>query len=207
MKHSRAMIAGLLLAAGSSTRMGRSKQLLEVGGDLLVGRILREALNSDLDLTVLVLGYKAEKIRKELKPYLPNQKLKVIINGDYRDGISSSIVAGLSKVEDAYDHIMIILADMPHISSSLINLLIRQYLTSRLPLGAITIRAKRSHPVIFGRELYHELHKLQADVGARDLFRKYSDRVCFVEPEDFYDDIDIDTPQDYIEFKNSLRER
>lgn len=207
MEHSGVMSAGLLLAAGSSTRMGQPKQLLRVGGEALIVRGLREALNSELDLIVLVLGYKAGKIRKELKSYLHHQKLKIIENRNYKEGISSSIVAGLSEVEAGYDHVMIILADMPHISSSLINLLLRQYLTSRLPLGAIKVKGKRSHPVIFSRQLYHELLKLQADIGARSLFQKYSDRVCLVEPEDLYDDLDIDTPQDYIEFQNSLRER
>ena len=92
---------------------------------------------------------------------------------------------------------MVILADMPRITSNLINLLLRQYLASGLPLGAIKIKERRSHPVIIGRRFYDELHRLQGDVGARDLFMKYPDQVCLVEPEEDYDDEDIDTMEDY----------
>jgi molybdenum cofactor cytidylyltransferase len=102
---------------------------------------------------------------------------------------------------------MILLADLPHVTSRLINLLIHRYLESRLPIGAIQFKSKRSHPVIFGRPLYNELRKLQGDMGARALFQKYGDRACLVEPDFFYDDMDIDTEEDYVEFQRSLKNR
>ena len=197
-------VAGLLLAAGASVRMGQPKQLLRAGGQTLLARILVKALNSDLDRVVLVLGHQARMIKEAIITDLHHPKLKIIENRNYQKGISSSIIAGLSEVEDAYDHVMILLADMPHITSELINLLIHQYLASRLPLGAITLQGRRSHPVIIGRPFYDELHHLQGDVGARDLFLRYSDRVCLVEAEEDYDDIDIDTPEDFLDFKKSM---
>jgi molybdenum cofactor cytidylyltransferase len=100
---------------------------------------------------------------------------------------------------------MILLADLPHVTSRLINLLINRYLESRLPIGAIQVKSKRSHPVIFGRPLYNELRKLQGDMGARALFQKYGDRACLVQPDFFYDDMDIDTEEDYAEFQKSLK--
>ena len=197
-------VAGLILAAGTSTRMGRPKQLLPVEGVSLLDRVLVEALNSELTLVVLVLGYKAREIRESLKTEIHHPKLKIIENRDYEDGISTSIIAGLSEVEDAYEHCMIILADMPHITTNVINSLLHQYLASRLPLGSIKVRNRRSHPVIFGRKLYPEIHRLQGDLGARELFIKHSDHVCFVEPGENYNDMDIDTPDDYLEFTKSL---
>ncbi len=197
-------VAGLVLAAGTSTRMGRPKQLLPVEGMSLLDRVLVEALNSELTLVVLVLGYKAQEIKEDLKTEIHHPKLKIIENRDYKNGTSSSIITGLSEVEDEYDHCMIILADMPHITANIINRLLHQYLASRLPLGSIKIENRRSHPVIFGRKLYPEIHQLQGDLGARDLFIKYSDNVCLVEPEEDYNDRDIDTPDDYLEFKKSL---
>ena len=107
-------------------------------------------------------------------------------------------------MEDEYDHCMIILADMPHITANIINSLLHQYLASRLPLGSIKIENRRSHPVIFERRLYPEIHQLQGDLGARDLFIKYSDNVCLVDPEEDYNDMDIDTLDDYLEFEKSL---
>jgi len=200
-----AKIAGLLLAAGASSRMGRPKQLLHVQGVTLLERILHEALKSELDKIILILGHQSKEIKKVLGQIIVHKKLRVIENPRYRQGISSSITTGLSVTEDNYDHVMILLADLPHVTSRLINLLIHRYLESHLPIGAIQIKSKRSHPVIFGRPFYNELRKLQGDMGARALFQKYGDRTCLVEPDFFYDDMDIDTKEDYAEFQRSLK--
>ncbi|MBW2117254.1 MAG: nucleotidyltransferase family protein [Deltaproteobacteria bacterium] len=191
-------VAGIILAAGASTRMGKPKQLLPVHGQTLLGLIIDEALKSDLDKVFLVLGHHAEEIRAALGKTPNHPKLKVIENSLYKKGISTSIRAGLSKAEEDHDNVMILLADMPHIDARLINLLLQRFLKSCLPLGAVSIKGKRSHPVIFGRKLYHELHQLKGDVGARELFLRYGEQVCLVEPEGFYDDRDIDTLKDYI---------
>lgn len=204
MNRDRERIAGLILAAGASTRMGQPKQLLRVGGKTLIERVVSEALKSDLDTVVLVLGHRAEEIRAALGQIAGHPKLKIIENRQYRHGMSSSIIAGLSEVEESHGHVMILLGDMPQITSDLINLLLYRYLDSSLPIGAISIKAKRSHPVIISRELYHELQKLKGDVGARSLFWKYSERVCLVEPEFFCDNRDIDTQEDYSEYRKSL---
>ena len=196
-------VAGIILSAGASTRMGTAKQLLPVEGQTLLGRVLNEALDSDLDKVILVLGHKAEEIIKALGQILTHPKLKVIQNRQYKKGISTSIIAGLSQVEASHDHVMIFLGDMPSITSNLINLLLSTFLVSQKPLGAIRLKGKRSHPVIFSRTLYHELHALKGDVGAKALFQKYSDRVCLVEPEESYDNRDIDTKEDYLEFNDS----
>ena len=205
MKQLRKGVAGLLLAAGSSTRMQRPKQLLPVGGETLLGRSLKEALNSDLDTVILVLGHKAKEIRRELGPLLSHPKVKIIENRYYRKGISSSIMAGLSEIEGSHDHVMVLLADLPHMDSNLINLLLQKYLDSHLPIGAIKVKNRRSHPVIFSRELYPELYELRGDVGARALFERYDHKVCLVESESPYDDMDIDTPEDYAQFQRSLK--
>jgi len=196
-------VAGLLLAAGASTRMGQPKQLLRMGKETLLDRILGEALGSDLDLTVLVLGHQAQEIKRGLRTDLHHPKLRIIENKLYLHGISTSIITGLSEVEDVFDNVMIILADMPLINSGLINLLLHEYLNSHLQLGAIKLIGRRSHPVVIGRQFYDELHRLKGDVGARDLFLKYAHRVCLVEPEQDYDDVDIDTIEEYLEFKES----
>ena len=197
--------AGLVLAAGSSTRMGSPKQLLNVGGHNLLDHVLKEALNSDLDLVVLVLGYKAGEIRKGLEADPENKKLKIVENDEWEKGISSSIRTGLAEVQDEYDHCMIILADMPHLSTSAVNHLLREYLSSGSPLGAIKAGHRRSLPVIFSRVLFNELNQLEGDIGARDLFVKHQDNVCLVEQDD-YNDMDIDTPEDYVHFIKSLND-
>jgi len=90
---------------------------------------------------------------------------------------------------------------MPFIHRDLIDLLLRRYLQSGLPLGAIKGKQRPAHPMIFSRVLYPELLILRGDVGARALFTKYSDQVCLIEPEGPYDGRDIDTPEDYAGFQ------
>ncbi len=198
-------IAGILLAAGASTRMGKTKQLLPLGEKTLIERVLVEALNSELDKVVLVLGYQAVEIKKIINPVSPQPKLSIIENRQFKQGISSSIIAGLSEIENTHDHVMILLGDMPFIHRDLIDLLLRRYLQSGLPIGAIKGKERPVHPMIFSRELYPELLILQGDVGARALFTKYRDQVCLIEPEGPYDGRDIDTPEDYAGIQISLK--
>ena len=113
MKKSLKRVAGILLAAGASTRMGKTKQLLPLGGKTLVERVLIEALTSQLDKVVLVLGYQAGDIRKVITPPFPQPKLSIIENRQFKEGISSSIIAGLSEIENTHDHVMILLGYMP----------------------------------------------------------------------------------------------
>jgi len=184
--------------------MGRTKLLLPAGGQTLLGRVLAEALDSDLHRVVLVLGHRAAEIRSGLGRALEHPKLRVVENRQYSRGISSSIIRGLIEIEDTYDHVMILLGDIPHVDRRLINHLLRQYLDSHLPIGAVKTGGKRSHPIIFSRKLYGELHGLRGDVGGRPVLSRYSKRICLVEPERFYDDRDIDTPEDYAEFLKEL---
>ncbi|MGD2126261.1 MAG: nucleotidyltransferase family protein [Desulfobacteraceae bacterium] len=199
-------IAGLLLAAGASTRMGKPKQLLRAGGVSLLDRVLEQTLNSELNRVILVLGFKAQEIAQALKTDRHHPKLKIIENRDYADGISSSIIAGLSAVEKDHDHVMIILADMPHISSKLIDRLLHEYLESHSPLGGVKVKDRRSHPVVISRRFYPDLHRLRGDTGARHLFLKHPDQICLVEPEEGYEDTDIDTMEDYLGFIKSIEE-
>lgn len=207
MKKGLTRVAGILLAAGASTRMGKTKQLLPLGGKTLVERVLIEALSSELERIVLVLGYQAGDIKKVITRLGPQPKLRIIENRQFEQGMSSSIIAGLSEIENTHDHVMILLGDMPFVHRDLINLLLRRYLRSGLPIGAIKGKERPAHPMIFSRKLYPELMVLRGDVGARALFGKYKDQVCLIEPEGPYDAMDIDTLEDYAEFQISLRNR
>ena len=200
-------VAGILLAAGASTRMGALKQLLPVDGVTLVERTLTAALKSRLDRLVLVLGHGAPEIETALSGFVPNPKLTIVHNRHYQEGISSSLVAGIEEIAHSHDHGMILLADMPFIDYHVINLLIEGYLKAQLPMGAIKVGKRAAHPVVFRRDLFFELKTLTGDVGARSLLKKYNDRVCLIEPGADYDERDIDDRADYRNFQTDLRER
>jgi len=199
-------IAGLVLAAGASSRMGTPKQLLPIGQSTLLDHVLAEALQSNLEMVVLVLGFKAEAIVKGLKSNLRHPKLKVIQNKNYSQGISSSLISGLSVVEKDSEGVMILLGDMPHITANLINLLLHRYEQSPLCLAAVSSGGKRTHPVIIGRPFFSALHELRGDEGAKALFAEHAGHVCMVEPFGEYDDSDIDTRDDYLELRRKLEQ-
>ena len=200
-------VAGVLLAAGASNRMGTLKQLLPVAGVTLVERALTTALKSRLDRLVLVLGHRAPEIEAALGGVTRDPKLTVVHNRRYREGISSSLVAGIREIDHSHDHGMILLADMPFIDHDVINLLIEGYLEAELPMGAIKIGERAAHPVVFRRDLFVELKTLTGDVGARSLLKKYNDRVCLITPGAGYDGRDIDNREDYRNFQTDLKER
>jgi len=196
-------IAGIVLAAGASSRMGRPKQLLPVRGKPLLACVVEEALCSDLDRVVLVLGHRSGEIRNALGAAIDHPKLRVVDNRRYREGISTSILSGL-LVAEMFDHVMILLGDMPCVDRHLINHLMRIYLESGLPLGAVQVQNRRSLPVIFSRACYPDLRRLSGDEGARRLFETYAGRVCLVQPDRSYTDRDIDTPEDYRRYRREL---
>jgi molybdenum cofactor cytidylyltransferase len=190
-------VAGVIPAAGLSSRMGSPKQLLPVDGVPLVARVTRHALSSDLEHVVVVLGCRSEKIRSELISYCRHPKLSIIENPRWKEGLSSSIIAGLSVVEERFDHTMILLGDMPNVTADVINLLIKGYLDSGACMGAVEGEGRRCHPVVFGREMYPHLHAVRGDVGGRALFDTFPERVYLMTPDTRFDSRDIDTPEDY----------
>ncbi len=200
-------MAGIVLAAGESRRMRRAKQLLSAGSETLLVRVLREALVSSLDEVVLVLGHQAEQVRESLAPIRGHSKLNIVFNPRYREGMSTSLIAGLTRVGKGCERIMVILGDMPHLTAGLIDELRLKVESSNCPLGAVAVYGRRSHPVVIGREFFGAVHGLSGDMGARSLFQEYSDRVLLVEAGDTYDASDIDTPEDYDRFREAAPHR
>ena len=190
-------VAGIILAAGSSSRMGQAKQLLPLHGIPLVACVVKEALNSRLDHVFLVLGHMAESVREALGDLISNPRLSALFNPDYQEGMSSSIRTGIRQAGDDFAHAMIILGDMPFISGRIIDDLIVNYIASARPLGALLVGGLRSHPVILSRVFYPDLLKLGGDKGARDLFALHEKVTFLFEPAAPFDPGDIDTPSDY----------
>ena len=196
-------IAGIILAAGASRRMGRPKQLLPVGQFNLIEIVLQEAFQSLLSSVILVLGHESESIKKNIRPsLLHHHKLKMIDNPDYKKGMSSSVILSLKMVEEKYDQVMFLLSDMPFLSASIINHLIKGYWDSGNNLCALKIKERRSLPVIVSRKYYPNIHRLKGDIGAREIFVKYANEVSLIDAPEGYQDLDLDTPEDYEAYLN-----
>jgi molybdenum cofactor cytidylyltransferase len=183
--------------------MGREKQLLQAGGDTLLGRVLGACLASGLDEVVLVLGHEARRIADSVAHFRSGSRLRIVVNPRYAEGMSSSLIAGLSAVEDACDRVMVLLGDMPSVTPDVIDRLRLEAAASGCSLGAVSAGGKRTHPVVIGREHYGEVHALTGDRGARDLFRDRPEDLCLVEAGEGYRPFDIDTPEEFERFRRS----
>ena len=194
-------IAGIILAAGASTRFGRPKQLLCLKGKYMIEWVLDAALSSRLDRIVLVLGDSHKKVLEALGQKLQHPKLTIEINPEFHRGQSHSLRAGLSKVKDGFAAVMFLLGDQPMINSAIINLLLETYQSAGKDICVPTYRGKRKNPTIFGHRLYGKLMEIKGDKGARELIDQNPDQVSIVDLDDPLIFLDIDTPQDFENLK------
>ena len=197
MKNNSITVDGVILAAGSASRMGEAKQLLLFRGKRLLEWVLEHAQNSALRQVIVVLGYEAQQIRRKIDFC----NARVIVNADYAMGQSTSVCCGLSLVSATCDAAMFLLGDQPLISNSVIDSLIDAYEREKAPITVPVYHGKRGNPVIVDRSLFPALETLTGDTGAKQLFGAYDGQIHYVEviaPEIL---LDIDTHADYQRLK------
>jgi len=194
--------AGVILAAGSSTRIGSPKQLLKLKGKYLIERVLDAALDSKLETIFLVLGHEFQKIQQALGPKIWDPRLNVLVNHQYQKGLSKSLRCGLERVKDIYPSVMFLLGDQPLIHSRMIDRLLEAFWLGDQEICVPIHQGRRGNPVIFSQKIYPELEKLEGDKGARDLIQVLSDKVLFVEMKKPLLFFDIDTEEDLKRYKN-----
>jgi xanthine dehydrogenase accessory factor len=185
-------IAGVVLAAGMSTRMAQNKLLLPLHSKPLVRHVVEAALAAALDPVVVVTGHDPGMIRDALSG-LP---VIFVQNQDFADGLSTSLRAGTRAVPQTCNGAMILLGDMPDVSSQLITDIIVAFDPAQSrAICVATAKGERGHPVLWGRQFFSEMEEIRGDMGARALMSRHADLVCDVEASDNAPLIDIDTPE------------
>ena len=200
------LTAGIILAAGASTRFGEPKQLLRLKDKCLLEWVLDAALKSELNKIVLVLGYAHQKILQVLGEKLQHPKLLVAINPQYEKGQSLSLQTGLSKVKEDYPAVMFLLGDQPMLNTATINVLLERFWADKKDICVPIYQGERKTPAIFRRRLYTQLMDIKGDMGARQLIDDNPDRVLTVEIENPICFFDIDTQQDFQSLKKMLEQ-
>lgn len=186
--------AGVVLAAGSSRRMGRPKQLLEVSGRPLLEGVVASVCASRLDDVVVVLGAGAHEIlaRVDLG------RARALVNDDHASGMSSSLRAGLAALGPEVDLAVVVLGDQPAISGALLDELLELRERSGLPAAALSFGGMLHPPVALRRELWGDLRSLEGDVGCRAVIRARPELVAALPAgADLRHPVDVDTPEDY----------
>jgi molybdenum cofactor cytidylyltransferase len=184
-------IAGIILAAGASTRLGQAKPLLVWRGETLVHRAARIALEADLRPVLVVCGAEGEQVSAAVSD-LPVQ---VVYNERWQSGQSTSIKAALNALGNQGGGAIFLLVDQPFISVALLQSLVENHAQSLAAVIAPRVADRRTNPVLFDRETFAELLLLEGDVGGRAIFSRFPPQWL-----DWYDErlpFDLDTPADY----------
>lgn len=188
-------VAIVLLAAGMSSRTAQSgshKLLAEFDGIPLLRQIAITARQSNAASVTVVLGHRHE----ELGAVLDGLDIARVVNANHASGMASSIAAGLSSPQSqGADGVMVMLADMPNISSEHLNQMIASFdHTGRLAIVRAVADGKPGNPVILPSSMFDDLRRLEGDVGARDLIKAYGLQIIDVELGSAAL-MDVDTPE------------
>lgn len=193
-------IAGLVLAAGESRRMGQDKALLEYQGQPFLEVILGNLREAGVSRVVVVLGHNADRISNAV--HLGDAEL--VVNSDYRLGQTSSLQAGLRALDlSEVAGILLCLVDHPAASADVMMALQDAFRQTGATVVIPVHHERRGHPVLISRALFKELLALDPAQGANTVIHKYRNATYSMEVDDAGVLLDIDEPGDY----QNLRQR
>jgi Uncharacterized MobA-related protein len=187
-------VAGVVLAAGSSGRMGKNKLLFDLDGEPVVRRAVRQAAAAGLDPVIAVVGYEAEQVRRELDGLDP--PCVIVVNPDYERGINSSLKAGMAAIPATAAGVVVMLADMPLVTSEMIAKLVTRYRASEAPLVISDYDGVNAPPMLYDRVLFEELRVMEGEGCGRQVVRRHrSSAEVLAWPVTALTDLDV--PGDY----------
>lgn len=164
-------IAGLILAAGESSRMGEDKALLRWSGTTLLEHWRTVLRTAKVGLVRVVLGANAEGVLKQVRL----APVEVVLNRQWHQGMLTSVVAGLDSLpRGLVDAAALCLVDHPAVSSRLLRTLIEKFRESGQLIVLPTYQGRRGHPVLFSAKLFDELRAAPLAVGARHVVREHA---------------------------------
>jgi len=193
-------VAGVVLAAGSSSRMGQNKLLLDLGGETVVHRAVRNATEAGLDPVVVVLGHDAGRVQVELF----GLRCRCVVNPQHAEGVRTSLQLGVREVAADAHALVVVLADMPFVTAAMIravaerhretgaSLVISQYGDAR---GGAPVDAP---PILYDRSLFSELLSMTGERCAKRVVGRHRGEasiLCW--PEQSLRDIDVAEDYEY----------
>ncbi|MEQ1762235.1 MAG: nucleotidyltransferase family protein [Pyrinomonadaceae bacterium] len=189
---SKAKIAGLLLAAGGSSRLGRPKQLVEWNGKTLIRRAAESLIRAGCSPVIVVLGADVERSQEELV----GLDVEPVINDSWESGMGSSIAFGMGSIlsiESPPDAVLVSLCDQPFVTTEKLRPFIETFRRSRADVIAASYKDVAGVPALFSAKLYPKLAALKGEKGAQEIIRNSPDVVTIPLPEAA---IDVDSQTD-----------
>ena len=192
-------VAGVVLAAGSSTRMGRNKLFFELDGETLLRRIVLRAIDAGLDPVLVVVGHEGARARAELAglPCTP------VDNPEHALGVNRSLRTGISHVPERARAAVVMLADMPFVTSRMVATLVARYREGTTPLVISAYGDVNAPPMLYDRALFPELQRMEGEGCGRQVVRRHRHEAVAVSwPPAALQDIDV--PEDYERIRAEL---
>src|SRR6266487_292387 len=197
--------AALILAAGSSSRMGagRHKLLLPLGDRPVLARVIAATLASRARPIMLVLGHQAEQVRMQIAAYTDHPAILSIENPAYLQGMSTSLRAGLQALitnenkseapSHSLDGVLIVLGDQPLMTAHIMDTLITSKRTTGKRILIPFYNGERGNPVLFDASLFPELLEITGDGGARSVIERHRQEIANIELGASIASYDVDT--------------
>ena len=182
------------MAAGSSSRLGRPKQLLPYNGKSLLEHCVDTAIESEASPVIVVLGANAEVLEKEVE----DKKVHIAGNQEWKEGMASSVRCGINTlmhIAPGADAAIIMVCDQPFVHSSLLNELIVTQEKTGKPIVTCQYETTFGPPALFTKEIFPELLQLKGDAGARKIIEQRRKEIATVSFTKGI--VDIDTEDDY----------
>jgi len=183
-------VSVILLAAGSSSRMGQSKQLLPWREGTLLTHAAKTAIDSRVGHVFVVLGSNEATHKKSLEG-IP---VSIVNNPSWEKGMGSSLKAGLAKARDVSNAVIVMVCDQPFVTTDHLNNIIEHFDKTDQQVVASKYLDAIGVPALFGKSMFDELNSIGDEEGARKVIEKYREvAVVYLKSGE-----DLDTPEDYI---------
>ena len=192
------MIAGIVLAAGASTRMGQAKAALPFGqtGETVLSRVVGTLLRGGVPSVVVVAGAHIDAVRMAMPSH--EARARVIEHVGWQQGQLSSLLKGLEAIDDPLlEAAVVTLVDVPLVLPSTVAAVIAEWRRSGAPIVRPADGDHHGHPVVFDRSVFADLRAADLNAGAKAVFATHQDRIVNVDVKDPGAFEDIDTPEDY----------
>lgn len=186
-------ISGIVLAGGTSSRLGQPKQLLDFEGRPLLQHAIDAMEKSGLYDVVVVLGHRAEEVAEAVQI---GPGTRIVVNPDFAQGQATSLRTGLGAVDGRSDAAVVILGDQPAVNALMVRTIAETYQATGGKVVQAVFGGKPNHPTLFEKQLWPELQAIEGDKGAREVLKSHPEWVVQVElggelPSD------LDTWEDY----------
>jgi molybdenum cofactor cytidylyltransferase len=189
------VIAGIVLAAGKSERMGRPKMALPWGDTTVLGHVIRVLRAAGIDEIMVVAG----AARAEVAAICQTERAQTVFNDVWAAGeMLSSIQAGLGAMPSHTAASLIALGDQPQIQAATVSSVVESYVESPAPLVVPSYKMRRGHPWLVDRSLWDELLRLSHTDTAREFLNRHASEIRYVEIDSPTVVQDLDTPEDYL---------